>query len=361
MKILYIVSKINNEGGVARVISVKANYLIENLGYKVCILTQNEGDFPFFFDFNPKIELHDIILKGNKIDFFIQYVKKLNQKIKFIKPDLIIVCDNGLKSFAIPFILKTKIPIIFESHGSKFIQENQKNKFQFLTKAKLLFKDYSANKFAKFVALSDESLKEWDVRNGVIIPNPLWFKTNQYSGLKSKRVIAVSRHSYEKGLDRLLLIWSKVIEKHPDWNLDIYGKSNIDIDLREIAKSLDISKNVTFYEPVKNINDKYLEASFYVMTSYYEGFPMVLIEAMASGLPCIAYDCPCGPRAIINNNENGFLIENGNLYSFVQKIELLIEDENIRIEMGKKSHKSAEKYNLEFIMQQWKLLFESLV
>jgi glycosyltransferase involved in cell wall biosynthesis len=361
MKILYIVSKINNEGGVARVLSVKANYLIENFGYKVCILTQNNGDSSLFYDFNPKIELHDIILKGTKTAFFYQYKKKLNQKIKLIKPDIIIVCDNGLKSFTIPFILKTKIPIIFESHGSKFIEEKQKDKFQFLTKLKLLFKDYAANKFTKFVALSDESLKEWNVINGIIIPNPLWFNTNQFSDLKAKRVIAVSRHSYEKGLERLLLIWKKVAEKHPDWNLDIYGKYNEDLGLQKIAQTLNINKNVAFYEPVKNINDKYLEASIYVMTSYYEGFPMVLIEAMASGLPCIAYDCPCGPRAIINNNENGFLVENGNSDSFIQKIELLIEDENLRFQMGKKAQKSTEKYNLEFIMKQWKMLFESFI
>jgi glycosyltransferase involved in cell wall biosynthesis len=361
MKILYIVPNINNEGGVARVLSIKANYLLEKLGCEVLILTQNNGDSALFYDFNPKIELHDIILKGNKIAFFFQYVKKLNQKINLIKPDIIIVCDNGLKAFTIPFVLKTKIPIIFESHGSKFIEEKQKNKFHFLAKVKLLFKDYSANKFAKFVALSNESLKEWNVINGIIIPNPLWFKTNQFSDLKAKKVIAVSRHSHEKGLERLLLIWKKVVEKHPDWTLDIYGKYSENLGLQKIAQSLNISKNVVFYEPVKNINDKYLEASFYVMTSYYEGFPMVLIEAMASGLPCIAYDCPCGPRAIINNNQNGFLVENENLDTFVQKIELLIEDENLRIQMGKKAQKNSEKYDLEFIMQQWKLLFESFV
>ena len=293
--------------------------------------------------------------------FFFRYIKELNQKIKCIQPDIIIVCDNGLKAFTIPFILKTKIPIIFESHGSKFIEEKRNNKFQFLTKVKLLFKDYSANKFTKFVALSNESLKEWNVINGVVIHNPLWFKTNQFSDLKSKRVIAVSRHSYEKGLDRLLLIWKKVIEKHPEWNLDIYGKSNIDLGLQKLAQSLNISNHIAFYEPVKNINEKYLDASFCVMTSHYEGFPMVLIEAMASGLPCIAYDCPCGPRAIINNDVNGFLVENGNLDSFVQKIELLIEDDNRRIQMGKNAQKSTEKYDIEFIMLQWKLLFESFV
>ena len=97
------------------------------------------------------------------------------------------------------------------------------------------------------------------------------------------------------------------------------------------------------------------------MTSRSEGFPMVLLEAMASGLPCVAYDCPTGPRVVIEKGENGFLIEDGNVDSFVQKLELLIEDENLRIKMGINAQESVKKYDLESIMQQWKSLFESLV
>jgi glycosyltransferase involved in cell wall biosynthesis len=189
----------------------------------------------------------------------------------------------------------------------------------------------------------------------------LWFNTNQFPNLNSKKVITVARHSYEKGLDRLLLIWEKVVEKYPDWKLEIYGKYSADLNLEQLAQSLKINDNVSFYEPVKDINYKYLNASFYIMTSHYEGFPMVLLEAMASGLPCVAYDCPCGPRAIIQNNENGFLVENGNLDAFVQKIELLIEDENLRIQMGQNAKNSISKYDLYIIMMQWKKLFEELI
>ena len=189
----------------------------------------------------------------------------------------------------------------------------------------------------------------------------MWFKTNQFPNLNSKKVITVARHSYEKGLDRLLLIWEKVVEKYPDWRLEIYGKYSADLNLEQLAQSLKINDNVSFYEPVNDINYKYLNASFYIMTSHYEGFPMVLLEAMASGLPCIAYDCPCGPRAIIQNNENGFLIENGNIDAFVQKMELLIEDDIMREQMGHNAKNSVSKYDLEIIMQRWKLLFEELI
>jgi glycosyltransferase involved in cell wall biosynthesis len=360
MKILYIVPKINNEGGVARVLSVKANYLVEKFGFEVHILTQNRGNTPLFYSFKEKIVLHDMVLQGNKISFFFQYVKALKKELHSINPDLIIVCDNGLKGYTIPFVLKTNIPIIFECHGSKHIEEKKTIHYFSTTKIKAVFKKFFANKFAKFIALSKESLNEWNVKNGIVIPNPLWFETSRFADLKSKKVIAVGRHSYEKGLDRMLQIWQKVIEKHPDWYLEIYGKSNENQELQELAISLNIGKNVTFFNPVKNINDKYLEASILGMTSRTEGFGLVLMEAMALGLPVVAYDCPVGPRSIIINNENGFLIEDGNIDSFVQKIELLIEDEELRIQMGKNAQESVKIYDLDSIMQQWKSLFENL-
>lgn len=360
MKILYITPRINNEGGVARVLSVKANYLVKNFGYEVHILTQNEGNNPLFFYFNEKIVLHDMILRGNLISFFLQYVKALKKALSNINPDVIVVCDNGLKAYSVPFILKTKTPVVFECHGSKYIQEKAQTNSFFGTKIKLAFKGGSANRFNKFVALSKESLKEWNVKNGVVIANPLWFEANHFADLKSKKVIAAGRHSYEKGLDRLLEIWQKVIEKHPDWSLEIYGKSNENQELQKMVNALNIKNNVTFFEPVKNINDKYLEASIMAMTSRTEGFGMVLIEAMALGLPCIAYDCPCGPRAIIQNDKNGFLVEEGNIDSFVQKMELLIENENLRVQMGTNAKESVGKYNLHSIMQQWKTLFEEI-
>lgn len=361
MKILYIVPKINNEGGVSRVLSVKANYLVEEFGYEVHILTQNRGNNPLFYTFDEKIILHDMVLQGNKISFLFQYAKALKTVLRNVKPDIVVICDNGLKAYTIPFILKINKPIIFECHGSKYIEEKEQSKYFSGTKVKSLLKVFSANKFTKFVCLSKFSLKEWNVKNGIVIPNPLWFKASRFADLNQKKLIAVGRHSYEKGLDRTLQIWQKVIVKHPNWSLEIYGKSQENKKLQILANRLNIGQNVTFFEPVKNINDKYLEASILAMTSRSEGFGMVLLEAMALGLPCVAYDCPVGPRSIITNNENGFLVEDNNIDAFVQKLELLIEDEEMRILMGTNAKNSVSKYDIDNIMQQWKLLFESLV
>jgi len=114
-----------------------------------------------------------------------------------------------------------------------------------------------------------------------------------------------------------------------------------------------ISDSIIFTPPTKQIEAKYLEASIYAMTSRFEAFPMVLIEAMSCGIPVIAYDCQCGPRAIISNNENGFLIENNNQEQFATHLENLIESSELRNKMGDKAKVSVQNYDIETIMSKW--------
>jgi len=359
MRVLYITPQINNEGGVARVLSLKSNYFVQKRNYQVHILTQNNGNSPLFYDFDYRIQLYDMPLFGNPLKFLMSYKKTLNEMVAKINPEVIIVSDNGLKAYLLPYLLKTTIPIVFEVHGSKYIQEKEVTNgfFDFLS---IKIKEAGIKKYTKVVFLSKESAKEWNFRNPIIIPNPISFSMDNFSNLTSKKVIAVARHSYEKGLDRMLQIWQKIIIKHPNWSLEIYGKSNENQELQKLANALNIGNNVTFFEPIKSILEKYLDSSICIMTSRSEGFPMVLIEAMASGLPSVAYDCPVGPRSIITNNENGFLVEDGNIDSFIQKLELLMEDEKLRIQMGINAQKSVKKYNLDAIMLQWNTLFEEV-
>ncbi|MBF4505961.1 glycosyltransferase family 4 protein [Flavobacterium sp. JLP] len=361
MKLLYIVPKIKNAGGVARVLSIKANYFIENFGYEVHILSQNEETDLSFYNFNSKVVFHNMILKGNTFQFLKSYTKEVKQKIKQINPDVILVADNGLKAFVFPFIIKTKTPIVFECHGSKFIEEqSQKTNLlsKLIQKLKYRFKDFAVRRFTKIVALSDESLKEWNVKNGVVIPNPSWIQTENFPDLKNKKVITAARNSYEKGLDRLLVIWKKAGEKHPEWTLDIYTD---DIEsLEKKAISLGIKSGINYFKFVKNIQENYLEASIYAMTSRTEGFPMVLLEAMALGLPCIAYDCPIGPRTIITNAENGILIPDNNEEMFVEKLSFLIENEEVRSKFSLNAKKTSQQFNIDKVMKKWETFLENL-
>lgn len=358
MKIIYIVPNVNNEGGVARVLSIKANYLIEKFNYEIHIITQNKGCSPLFYNFNDKITFHDISLEGNPLSILLSYKNQVKSLINKIKPTHIIVADNGLKAFFVPFFVHNCNNLWLEIHSSLRLQQNAKvNKIQGALIVN--FKKYLANKYQKVLFETTENQLEWNSKNGIVIPNPLWFATIEKSNLQSKKVIAVARHTHEKGLDRLLYIWADVIKTHPDWHLEIYGNADNGMDLQKIVTKLKLSDNCTFYKPSKTIETKYLEAAILALTSRFEAFGMVLIEAMEAGLPCIAYDCPVGPRTIIQNDENGFLIENGNHKEYVLRLNDLIENFSLRTKMGNNAILSVKKYNIDKVMLQWHKLFNS--
>ncbi|SFW16710.1 glycosyltransferase family 4 protein [Cellulophaga fucicola] len=365
MKLLYITNQICGSGGLERVLSIKASYLTENLNYDVHILTLNQGNTSLFYDFSEKITYHDVTAKGNPLQYFINYRKGIKEIIKKINPDVISVCDDGLKGLLLPYIIGKPCPMVYERHASKNIEIKKDNlKVLDQLKRKIMFKlmDIGAAKYDTFVVLTNGNTKEWNLQNMVVIPNPLSFfpEKEQLSSLANKNVLAVGNHGFQKGYDRLLQSWKIVLEKYPDWILNIYGKIDEDKKHIKLAEHLGISKNVFVHQPVKNIETKYKEASIYVMSSRSEGFGMVLIEAMAYGVPCISFDCPSGPKDIIDDKKDGFLIKNGDISTFSSKICSLIKDYDLRKKMGLNARIKSEKYLTKNIIPIWDTLFKGL-
>lgn len=363
MKILYITPKINNEGGVARVLSEKTNYLISTLGYQIGIITQNNGNNPLFFDFNEKISLFDIKLKRNFFSFIYFYKKQIETILKTFEPDCIVVTDNGLKGYLFKYIIKTSIPVYIEIHGSKynFQKDSKKNVLNSLIfKLHVFLRQKGINKFNKAIFLSEESKSEWEIDDYEVIPNSSWIKTTEFCSCENKKVICIARNSYEKGLDRLFHIWKSVTDKKPDWELLVYSEKEGYFDLDSLILKNDLSKNVRILNFERNILNSYLQSSIYLMTSRDEGMPMVLIEAMSVGLPIIAFDCPIGPKSLIKNNENGFLINDNDLDEFVSKTIQLIEDKQQRKEFGKNSYELSKKYNSDVVLNKWKIFFQTI-
>ena len=225
-----------------------------------------------------------------------------------------------------------------------------------------MYKEYSnIKRYDEFLVLTEEDKKDWGDSKIKVINNPLSFDSKEISSCKNKKIISVGRLTKQKGFDILIDVWKKVREKHSDWILEIYGEGNLKKELQSKIDSLNLTDSLLLKGSEKNIQSKYLEGSIYVMSSRYEGFGMVLIEAMSCGLPLVSFDCPCGPKDIIKDGENGFLIKFGNIEQMIEKINYLIENEDKRIEMGKKSKKLSYNYSEEEIMNQWKELFENLL
>lgn len=363
MRLLYITNGIIGAGGLERVLAIKASELAEKMGYEVHILTLNQSNDPLFYEFSPKIIMHNITVGGNPISYIIQYRQAMRETVKKIKPDVISVCDDGFKGFFLPILLGKPCVMIYERHVSKVIAvgSNPSVFKQLRTNIKFRAMNALAKKFDKFVVLTKDNLKEWELPNLAVIPNPLSFYPSESAALKNKKVIAVGRQSYQKGYDLLLKSWKLVNEEHPDWKLDIYGKNDPNQGLAVQAATLGLDESVSFYDPVKQIQEKYLEASIYVMSSRFEGFGMVLIEAMACGVPCVSFDCPCGPADIISHEQDGLLVPNGDVTTLAESISKLIKNETLRSQMGNNAKVNVKRFLPEKIVGQWDQLFRTLV
>lgn len=359
MRILYITNGISGPGGLERVLSVKTAYLAEQYGYEVHLVSLNESNQDLFYRFSPQIQFHQINATGNPISFFRRYKKGMQQEVSKIDPDIISVCDDGLKGFLLPRIIKTKAKWIYERHVSKLIEgkDNQPFLKNISTRLKWSLMEFLGKKYSKFVVLTKGNKKEWTtLRNLVVIPNPLSFEPSDTADLDNKVVICVGKICYQKRQDLLVDIWKRIHSVHPDWELQLFGQA--DLNYLDTTRLL---KGVRFHPAERNIESKYLESSIYVMPSRFEGFGMVLIEAMACGVPCVSFDCNYGPGDIIQNGEDGYLVPNGDVEGFEEKLLKLMEDTDKRKAFGKKAKENVQRYAVPNIMKQWDDLFTELM
>lgn len=361
--LLYITNAIDGSGGLERVLSVKTKVLAEDYGYDIHVVTLNQkSKTDLFFPFSEKIIQHNLEVSGNPFQYISKYISGIKKVVSEIKPNIILVCDDGLKAFFLPKILGTKIPIIYERHVSKLIEisENQSFIKGIFTKAKFFLMDILAKDFTQFIILTEGNKNEWKSKNVQVIPNPLPFFPSEKSTLQNKKAIAVGKQSYQKGFDRLLNAWALLGEEFQDWQLHIYGKLDESLGLEKQVQYLKIGHQVFFHPPEKNIEEKYAESSIFVLSSRYEGFGMVLIEAMSFGIPCVSFDCNYGPSDIVRNNEDGFLVENGNEKELAEKLQLLMKDETLRQEMGEKARKNVQRFSPQNVVKQWDELFKKI-
>lgn len=357
MKILYIVPTIHDEGGVAKVLSVKTTELLHNNTIQIGILTFNNFTSDTFHPFSEKIERVDIKASGWKLFKILDYYKKVSVFLKKWKPDIIVICDFGWKGFFFSKFIKTDIPLVFEIHGSLY-NETKKLGNNLFVKLRATIRKKLLTSYKNIVYLSQESKQEWEIP-GEVIPNPVP-KSNVTTTLQNHKAITIARHSYEKGIDRLINIWNKVSQQS-DWELEIYGDGYLwDAHQRQI-EALRLNNKIHLCKPIQNIHQKYAEASLLLMTSRSEGYPMALLEAMEVGLPVIAYDCPIGPKSIIENNISGFLIEDGNESAFISKVLEIQNSFQTRERIGQSAKQQVQKLYPENIGILWETYFKNLL
>ena len=176
----------------------------------------------------------------------------------------------------------------------------------------------------------------------------------------AKRVVAAGQLGKRKGFDRLLTTWARVAHEFPDWRLAIYGQGRWGRRLRRWADELGVGDSVEFAGHSPQLPEELAKASLFVMTSRREGFPMVLLEAMSVGLPVLAYDCPTGPRDIVTDGVDGYVVPDGDTEGLAASMAELMDSEDERRRLGAAAIGKAAEYDIAVIAERWEALFEEL-
>lgn len=378
LKIVYITPQLYTADGAVRVLTMKANYFAENYKYDITIILTDGKDKPLFYQLSDKIHIINLDLNFEELwhqPFFkkaLIYLKKqrkykylLTKELMQLRPDITV----SLLRREINFINDIK-------DGSKKIGELHVNRNNYRNfekvDANMLKKVFAKfwmdslirhiKRLDKFIVLTDEDRHNWtELDNVTIIPNPLPFTPKTVSPLTTKRIIAVGRYVYQKGFDLLLEAWSKVYMNCPEWRLELFGDGD-KASYEAIRDKLGIPANYCIlHGRTNNIEQEYLNSSIYVCSSRFEGFGMVIVEAMACGLAVVSFNCPWGPSSIIKNGEDGMLVESERVDLLAKAMTSLINNPDKCRMLAKNATHNVQRFQMDLIAEHWKRLFESLI
>ena len=377
MKILYALESVNLSGGYDRVIIEKANYLAGH-GYDVILAVSSHALADPYYPISDKVRVIDMnsdfhqqyghhILCRSYLYFKLmrRYRRALCDLLFVERPDIVITTLGREMDFLTE--LHDGSVKLGESHIAKDYVRNlhlmkQKGFVYRVVANYWTQKMYKAvSKLDALVLLTQHDADSWGtLTKTVVIPNSLPFYPRQSGTCVNKQVIFVGRLNEQKGLEYLIGTWAGVYKKHSDWTLHIYGDGEQKGLLTELIKNAGLGDSVVVHKSTQHIMEKYLESSICILTSRFEGFGMVLIEAMACGLPVVSFDCPWGPADIIKDGEDGFLVEYLNTDEAAQRVCQLIENPSLRKEMGAKARVNVMRYDRDVVMKHWIDLFSEL-
>ena len=376
MKVVYCHCSVYNPGGMERVLLNKVRWICEHRPeWEVAVVTTDQQGRPPFYEFPEGVELIDLGINYSldndkplyrRIPSYLRkrrlHRNRLNEVLIRKRPDVTVSLYPSESSF-IPDI-KDGSKKVLELHFNRYfrLQYGRKGLIGLIDRCRSSRDERLARRFDRFVVLTEEDKGYWgNMPNISVIPNAVPVM-KMHSTCTAKRVIAVGRLDYQKGFDRLVKVW-EVVKKDPiakDWILDIYGQGDWREMLLAMIAERDLQDSLHINVPTDKIEYEYAHSSIIAMTSNYEGFGMVLVEAMSCGVPAIAFDCKCGPSDIISDGVSGIIVPDGDTAAFADALLRLMADDSLRQRMGQAATGVVDRYSEARVMGQWMSLFENI-
>ncbi|MDE6295978.1 MAG: glycosyltransferase family 4 protein [Muribaculaceae bacterium] len=370
MKIAYTISGLFNTGGMENILIQKANYLADIYGYDVTIITTDQKNRDVFFPLSPKVKLVDLSINycdyiGTKMWLYHRarlkriHRRRLKEHLSSGGYDICI----SLMDFDFDFLhkIKDRSKKLLEYHFSRYSKALSTNHpiLKIIQKCRTSLWKSSIKRYDRFIVLTDEDKTQWGALPNIeVIPNFINLPPAYIASQDSKKIISVGRLSYQKGFDMLLQAWKIAQPQIPDWELNIFGGGD-KTQYSDYIKQNGL-KNITLHDPTSSITDEYRRSAFYVMSSRYEGLPLVLLEAMSHGLPIVSFKCPCGPTDILKE-DFGILVPRDNVIELADAIVRCAENKEWRKQASITAVRESGKYSKDEIMKRWNDLFHSLL
>ena len=370
MKILYLIAGTYRAAGMEKVLADKTNWLVRH-GYDIVIATTDQRGQAPAFAMDPAIRQVDLGINyeaTNGKNFLVKafsfpikkwlHRRRLTKLLMQEKPDITIsmFCND------VGFLPKIQdgSKKVLEVHFSRFkrLQYGRKGIWGMADRY-LSEKDLQYTKaFDRFVVLTEEDKGYWgNLPNMVVIPNGVARK--QQVPLTAHTVIAVGRYSRQKGLDRLIRAWGRIEDKG-DWQLKLAGDGECREELFAVVNEEGICDSVELTGVRQDMEAVYHDASVLALSSYYEGLPMVILEAQAHGIPVVSFACQCGPKDTISDGVDGRLVPEGDIDALSRALDETIHDPDGIRRMGAAAYEKSLRWDPEAIMQQWDRLFREL-
>lgn len=356
MKLFYLADTIYSPAGMERVLITKANLLATRFGYEVTIVTCHQKGRPTFFPLNPQVRHIDLNVNTHFPWNMPRYMRRLKALVKSERPEIVdSLCSKELARLSTLKGLCKVVMAEFHFSHDTFLIKGQGRKLCVFEKA--------IGKLDSFVVLTREDKHAWAPYCDRLeqIYNPADFTPGELAPLTTKRCISGGRFEKQKNYDDMVRVWKKVHVRHPDWKLDLYGNGHRKKRIEALIRREELEGSIIIHPASPNFKEEMMGSSMYLMTSLYEGFPMVLVETAAIGLPCVCMRCPCGPAEFIEDGVSGMLAAPRDIDGMADKICTLIEQPELRRRMGLEINKKAGDFTPERILPQWDRLFRRLL